>query len=128
MKPRKYWSPQSTPPPNSHPASTVTVNAALLRKDFGSSRYFTWMLSSVWIRLRSGMPSVSAPKYWFAVSESHPFGRHATWSPMPGVLLNFPRASQPFTIHGSIFSLSLVKIWIRTPLKNHGVFEDTYEG
>jgi len=29
---------------------------------------------------------------------------------------------------GSIFSLSLVKIWIRTPLKNQGVFDETYDG
>ena len=29
------------------------------------------------------------------------------------------------TSHGSIFSLSLGKIWTRMPLKNQGVFEET---
>ena len=31
-------------------------------------------------------------------------------------------------IQGSIFSLSVGNHWMRTPLKNHGVFEETYEG
>jgi hypothetical protein len=106
----------------------VTVNAALLRSSAGRSRYFTWTLSSVWTRLRSGMPRVSAPKYWFAWMESQPVGRQRICTPRPGVLLNFPYDCQPFTIHGSIFSLSLVKTWIRTPLKNQGVFDDTYDG
>jgi len=44
------------------------------------------------------------------------------------MLLNRPYDCQPSISHGSIFSLSLVYTWIRTPLKNHGVFDETYEG
>src|SRR5712692_11347546 len=40
----------------------VTENAALLRNDSGRSRYLTWILSSVWMRMRSGFPRVSAPQ------------------------------------------------------------------
>jgi len=51
-----------TPPPDSQPASIVTVNAPLsMPLAFLLSKYFTWMLSSVWKRLRCGTPSVSAP-------------------------------------------------------------------
>ena len=57
-----------------------------------------------------------------------PFGRHRIWPPRPGAWLNLPYDCQPLMIHGSIFSLSLGKIWMRTPLKNHGVFDDTYDG
>ena len=43
-------------------------------------------------------------------------------------MLNRPYDCQPLMIQGSIFSFSLVKIWIRRPLKNHGVFDETYDG
>ena len=68
MKPRKNcdgaaavppW--HETPPPNSQPASNVNVNAAFEIGLSGWSTYFTWMLSSVWKRLRPGFPSVSVP-------------------------------------------------------------------
>ena len=39
-----------------------------------------------------------------------------------------PYDCQPLMIHGSILSLSLGKVWIRMPLKNHGVLDDTYDG
>ena len=38
---------QPTPPPYSHPASNVKVNAPLEMNRLGLSRYLTWMLSSV---------------------------------------------------------------------------------
>src|SRR6516164_1217406 len=101
MNPRKYWSPQATPPPVSQPASMVSEAAALSRKALGSSWYLTITLSSVWTRLRSVTPGAS---------------------------LNLPYDCQPLMIQGSIFKVSLGKIWMRAPLKNHGVFDETYEG
>ena len=53
---------QFTPPPDSQPASNVNVNAPLLRKRSGLSRYFIWMLLSVWKRVRLSLPSVSLPQ------------------------------------------------------------------
>ena len=48
--------------------------------------------------------------------------------PTPGASLNMPYDCQPLMSHGSILSLSLGKIWMRMPLKNHGVLDDTYDG
>ena len=39
-----------------------------------------------------------------------------------------PYDCQPLMSHGSILSLSLVKIWARMPLKNHGVLSDVNDG
>src|SRR5208283_5330705 len=137
MKPRKlcFFTPflplpkQATPLPLSHPASIVTETADLSRKLSGASRYFTSMLSSVCQRVRVGAPSVSRPiPYWFPRIESQPFGRHRICPPRPGRLLNCPYDCQPLINHGSIFSFFVGKICTRTPLKNHGVFEETYEG
>src|SRR5713101_1460263 len=97
MNPRKYWAgaaldplEQLTPPPYSHPASRVSEAAALLRNLLGASWYLTITLSSVWMRLRSGLPSVSAPKYWLPRTEKLPVGRQRTCNPRPGLLLNRP--------------------------------------
>jgi hypothetical protein len=135
MKPRKYCDglagvppAQLTPPPYSQPASSVSEAVALLRNASGLSWYFTMRLSSVWRRLRPGMPSVSVPKYWLPRTENQPFGRQRICMPTPGALLNLPYDCQPLTSHGSILSLSLGKIWMRMPLKNQGVFDETYEG
>jgi hypothetical protein len=57
-----------------------------------------------------------------------PVRRHNTCKPKPGTLLNLPYDCQPLTIHGSIFSFSVGKTWMRTPLNNHGVFDETYDG
>ncbi len=42
--------------------------------------------------------------------------------------MNLPYDCQPLMSHGSIFSLSLVKICVRMPLKNHGVLSDVNDG
>ena len=36
-----------------------------------------------------------------------------------------PYDCQPLMIHGSIFSLSVGNHWMRMPLKNQGVFDET---
>src|ERR1700730_7830682 len=119
MKPRKYCDGLSGVPPwqltplslpYSHPASIVKVNAPLLNALPGLSRYLTCMLSSVCMRLRPGMPSVSVPQYWLPRTETEPFGRHKICRPRPGALLNLPYDCHPLTIQGSIFSLSLGNI------------------
>src|SRR6266853_2521099 len=121
---------QLTPPPCSHPISPVSENAILSSPLFsGLSKYLISMLSSLWYRTRPGLPRASSPSmYWLPRTESHPFGRQRIWTPMPGRLLNRPYDCQPFVNQGSIFRCSVGKICTRTPLKNHGVFEETYEG
>jgi hypothetical protein len=94
----------------------------------GRSRYFIVKLSSVCSRRRWLSLYVSVPTYWFNTTEIEPVGRHRIWPPVPRSLLNRPYDCHPFTSHGSIFSLSVGKICRRTPLKNHGVFDDTYDG
>src|SRR5262249_59955700 len=122
------WPPQPPPPPRSRPASRVRDARAWWSHARGSSWYFTMMLSWVWTRWRSATPSVSVPTYWLPRIDSQPIGRHRTCRPTPGAWLNLPYDCQPLTSHGSILSLSLVKIWTRRPLKNHGVFDDTNDG
>ena len=39
-----------------------------------------------------------------------------------------PYDCHPLISHGSIFSLFVGNHWMRRPLKNHGVFDDTYDG
>src|SRR6266436_5223723 len=96
--------------------SPVSENAILSNPLFsGLSKYLISMLSSLWYRTRPGLPR----------TESHPFGRHKIWTPMPGRLLNRPYDCQPFVNHGSILRCSVGKICTRTPVKNHGVFEET---
>ena len=55
-------------------------------------------------------------------------GRQRICTPKPGISLNFPYVCQPLMSHGSIFSLSLGKIWMRMPLKNQGVLSEVYDG
>src|SRR5262245_27691574 len=128
MKPTKYCEPYETPPPDSPPASSVTENAALSSREPGRSRYLIEKLSSVCSRRRFEFPNVSLPMYWFSTTETEPFGRHRTWPPPPRLRLKRPYDCQPFTSQGSILSLSVGKICAGTPLKNHGVFDDTYDG
>src|SRR6266436_4021086 len=46
-------------------------------------------------------------------------------NPNPGRPLNRPYDCHPLVNQGSIFRCSVGKICTRTPLKNHGVFEET---
>ncbi len=86
------------------------------------------MLLSLWKRFLPGMPNVSVPQYVLVRIEIEPFGRHRICRPRPGAVLNLPYDYHPLTNQGSIFSLSLGKIWIRTPLKYQGVLDETYDG
>src|SRR5262245_53689399 len=128
MNPTKNCEPYETPPPFSPPASSVSENAALSSSAPGRSRYFIMKLSSVCSRRRWLLLYVSVPTYWFSTTEIEPEGRHRIWPPAPRSLLNRPYDCQPLISQGSILSLSDVKIWARMPLKNHGVFDDTYDG
>src|SRR5690348_14341908 len=128
MNPRKYWDDARTPPPDSQPASRVSEAAALHSPPPGRSKYLPITLSSVCRRRRPGFPNVSLPRYWLQTTEKDPPGRHRIWPPVPGASLKRPYDCQPFTSHGSTFRCSVGKICTRAPLKNHGVFEDTYEG
>ena len=60
--------------------------------------------------------------------ESVDLGRHRICAPRPGVELNMPYDCQPLISQYSILSFCVGKVWMRTPLKNHGVFEETYDG
>src|SRR6476646_8965796 len=97
---------QLTPPPYSQPMSTVSVVAKrVIGEPLGFSYQRYWIESSVWMRLRSGLPSASVPmKYSLAQIETSGVGRHKIWPPTPGNVLKRPYDCQPFTSHGSIFN------------------------
>src|SRR5690242_14492544 len=88
---------QLTPPPYSQPTSKVSVVAnRVIGEPFGFSYQRYWIESSVWTRLRSGLPSTSVPmKYWFTENETFGPGRHRSWPPTPGSVLNLPYDCQP---------------------------------
>src|SRR5215510_11915583 len=134
MKPRKYCAGLSPPvhdtaPPLSQPASTVRVEAIRVIQLLGFSNHLCWIESSVWKRWRSGSPRTSVPSaYWLKIRIVLASGVQRTWPPMPGQELNRPYDCQPLISHGSIFRRSEGNHCSRTPLKNHGVFDDTYDG
>ena len=59
---------------------------------------------------------------------SHGFGVHLICPPSPGLWFADPYDCHPLMNHGSIFKCAVGKICTRTPSKNHGVFDDTYDG
>jgi len=116
---------QLTPPPLSQPKSPVKVKAALSRslRDCRSTSP------------RCCHPCESAYGWVFPVrrypgrsysSNRHPAVRAVVdLPPEPGFLLNLPYDCQPLMNHGSIFNFAVGNTCRRTPLKNHGVFDDT---
>jgi hypothetical protein len=78
-------------------------------------------------RLRSGLPSVSLPEAVVGDDDPLPFGVYRTWPPTPGALVTFirlPAIDDP----GLDLELFAQEDLVRAPLKNHGVFDETYDG
>jgi hypothetical protein len=132
MKLRNVWEgasavppPQLTPPPYSHPASNVNVNAALVTRASGLSvvlhldtvvgvnRFATRVAERV------GAPVIVRENRDGSVRSPEDLSADA-WRVVE-LAVRLPAVDEPWLD----LQLSLGKICTRMPLKNHGVFEET---